>query len=471
MRLRPPIEKRLRGCKVRIKFAVLLGLCIILASCAKNIVTQPTSPQEKPSAGKKEESEPEEKPQPVPEPLPPEIVVDYSGIEPGLLEIVEVEEKPGLYNSYNPQFSSDERYLAFEVNLGNLKKIYIYKVKGDFSVNRSPSFSRVREVSLEEESGDQLTDSLFESSYMESFNYEFSWFHRSSAFVFTSNAGLGDYNLFVGSVDNNDRVFYEIREKLNPESHGDYFMMTEEIQKDGQAKVSPKGDKIVFTSGRTGNGDLYLLQVDSGKLKRLTFSDDTDFFPQWSPDGTQIVYTTGGEQAHDIHIIRNVGEDKEKDEVLVRWFFDDVLPNFSPDGKWIAFYSTYNVERDPFNTKRWGLMIIPSDGSAPSAGKELIDYFQIADVVKDNTQGAAWFPNSRHIIYAKNIDSAYNPVYIYDREKGEESLVETGTNINHDITVSPHGLVSFRAQLLGWDRVFVASSSFFQEYVRQQYGQ
>jgi Tol biopolymer transport system component len=398
------------------------------------------------------------------------IELDYDRIELGLLEIVQVEEKPGLFNSYNPQFASDERYLAFEVNQGNFKKIHIYsldteKPDGDFNIRST----KVREVYLDEAFDGEFTEDMFESSSGESFNYEFTWFPGSSSFIFTSNAGLGEYNLFIGSVEKDDETLKGIRARLDPKEFRDFFMMTEEIQKDGQAKISPDGQRIVFTSGRTGNGDLYLFDLENGKLIRLTANDDTDFFPRWSPDGSDIVYTTGGKQSHDIRVIRNAGKPGQTDELMVKWFFDDVLASFSPDGKYISFYTTYNTERDPFNTKRWGIMIIPSDGSAPKAGQELVEYFHVSDVIKDNTQGAAWFPDSGHIIYAKNIDSDYNPIYIYNIGDRVERLIETGTDINHDITVSSHGLVSFRAQLFGWDRIFIASTTYFQEYLEELY--
>ena len=410
-----------------------------------------------------------EPPEPVEEQPPPqEVHLDFSELELEISEIQQVESRPGPFNSYNPQFTTDEQLLAFEVNLGNYKKIHIYKMEveeheGSFVV----SYRKTREVFLQESFNGELTDDLFESGAEESFNYEFSWFPGSSAFVFTSNAGRGAYNLFVGSVEEDDSFLEHIKDRLNPEPMGGYYRITGEMYKDGQAKVSPDGSRVVFTSGRTGNGDLYLYDLNEGSLKRLTKSEGTDFFPRWSPDGSDIVYTTGGKQSHDIHIIRNVGTAEQANVELVKWFFDDVLPSYSPDGRYISFYTTYNRERDPFNTKRWGVMIVPADGSAPKAGKDLIPFFHIGDVVKDNMQGTAWFPDSRHLLYAKNIDSDYNPIYIYDIEQRSEKLVESGTDINHDLTVSPHGLVSFRAQLFGWDRVFIASTSYFQEYLRE----
>jgi Tol biopolymer transport system component len=434
-------------------------IVLLLAACATDRdVLETTDRTERPVTQKGEEPR-------------REIELDYGRIDLQVTGVEQVEEKPGLFNSYNPQFAGDERYLSFEVNLGNYKKIHIYRLDPlEGPDGYGHAFKKVREVFLDEAFGDELTDELFETSSGESFNYEFSWFPRSSSFIFTSNAGLGEYNLFIGAVEESDSVLKDIRKRLEPRQYGDYFMMTEEIRKDGQAKVSPDGTRIVFTSGRTGNGDLYLFDLESEKLSRLTSSEDTDFFPRWSPDGRDIVYTTGGKQSHDIHVIRRAGTPEEEDEVLVHWFFDDVLPSYSPDGRFISFYTTYNRERDPFNTKRWGIMIIPADGSAPEAGNDLIPYFRVSDVIKDNTQGTAWFPDSTHIVFAKNIDSDYNPVYIYNVEENAERIVDTGTDINHDITVSSHGLISFRAQLFGWDRIFVASTTYYQEYLGELFG-
>jgi Tol biopolymer transport system component len=429
-----------------------LLVLFVLPGCSKNI----PEPEIRPPVNQKAEEPVEEK----------SIDWDRIGLEIGSIHMVE--QAPGPYNAYNPQFTSDEEYLAYEVNVGNVKKIHVYRIDA-FREEEGYGFGfeRVHEVDLADTFQGELTDSFFEETAEESFNYEFSWFPASSTFLFTSNAGKGDYNIFAGAVLEDDPLFLDLRKKLTPSEFDRYLMVTEEVRKDGQAKVSPDGTRIVFSSGRSGNGDLYLYDLTTGLLQRLTSSSETDLFPQWCPRGRDVVYTTGGKTSHDIHIIRDVGTDRQRAEVLVHWFFDDVLPAFSPDGDHISFYTTYNVERDPFNTKRWGLMIIPADGSGPKAGEELIPYFHIPDVIKDNTQPAAWFPDSRHLLYAKNIDNDYNPVYIYDIQNRTEQFVDTGTDINHDLTVSPHGLISFRAQNMGWDRIFYASTTYFQEYLHE----
>lgn len=436
-------------------FFISLFILMVITGCTKS-VKYPETPVQK-------EPEPEQ-------PAEPEVKLDYDQISLEIIHIQQLDEKAGPFNTYNPKFSFDESYIAVEVNLDTFNKIYIYRINsGELPDDFAFMIQKVQEVYLAESHDEKIIEDFFRSSFQESFNYEFNWFPASSSYLFTSNAGIGEYNIFIGSVEPEDFTLEAIQQSIHPKSFGDYFMMTEEVKKDGQASVSPDGTKIAFTSGRTGNGDLYLLNLVKGDLKRLTYSEDTDFFPRWSPDSRDIVYTTGGKHSHDIHIIRNAGKENEYNEVLIKWFFDDVLPAYSPDGEKISFYTTYNKERDPFNTKRWALMIIPSDGSAPQAGKELIKYFHMPDIVKDNTQGTAWFPDSTHIILAKNIDRDYNPIYIYNTETRQESLVETGTNINHDISVSSNGLISFRAQVLGWDRIFIAVSTYFQEYRREKY--
>lgn len=436
-------------------FFISLFILMVITGCTKS-VKYPETPVLK-------EPEPEQ-------PAEPEVKLDYDQISLEIVHIQQLDEQAGPFNTYNPKFSFDESYIAVEVNLDTFNKIYIYRINsGELPDDFAFRIQKIQEVYLTESHDEKIIEDFFRSSFQESFNYEFNWFPASSSYLFTSNAGIGEYNIFIGSVEPEDITLKAIQQSIHPKSFGDYLMMTEEVKKDGQASVSPDGTKIAFTSGRTGNGDLYLLNLVTGDLKRLTYSEDTDFFPRWSPDSRDIVYTTGGKHAHDIHIIRNAGKTNEYNEVLIKWFFDDVLPAYSPDGEKISFYTTYNKERDPFNTKRWALMIIPSDGSAPQAGKELIKYFHVPDVVKDNTQGTAWFPDSTHIILAKNIDRDYNPIYIYNTETRQESLVETGTNINHDISVSSNGLISFRAQVLGWDRIFIAVSTYFQEYRREKY--
>jgi TolB protein len=59
---------------------------------------------------------------------------------------------------------------------------------------------------------------------------------------------------------------------------------------DAEATVSPKGDKIVFTSMRYGDLDLYTMNMDGSNVKQVTNILGYDGGAFFSPDGTKLVF-------------------------------------------------------------------------------------------------------------------------------------------------------------------------------------
>lgn len=59
---------------------------------------------------------------------------------------------------------------------------------------------------------------------------------------------------------------------------------------DAEAAISPDGRRIVFTSMRDGDLELYTMAADGTDVKRLTYAKGYDGGPFFSYDGTQIVY-------------------------------------------------------------------------------------------------------------------------------------------------------------------------------------
>jgi Tol biopolymer transport system component len=55
---------------------------------------------------------------------------------------------------------------------------------------------------------------------------------------------------------------------------------------------SPDGQKILFTSERTGNRDTFLMDADGSHVTQLTDNPGTEYLDAWSPDGTKIIYET-----------------------------------------------------------------------------------------------------------------------------------------------------------------------------------
>ena len=58
---------------------------------------------------------------------------------------------------------------------------------------------------------------------------------------------------------------------------------------------SPDGKRIVFSSGRDGNREIYVMDADGRNQLNLTNSPQGDYSPSWSPDGERIVFSSARE--------------------------------------------------------------------------------------------------------------------------------------------------------------------------------
>lgn len=79
--------------------------------------------------------------------------------------------------------------------------------------------------------------------------------------------------------------------------------------------------------------------ADTSTIMQLT-SEGANFYPDWSPDGRQIVYDSNvGRTSYDLWIMDEDGSNKHK----IRVASDTLqpgswrIPNWSPDGKWIVY--------------------------------------------------------------------------------------------------------------------------------------
>ena len=172
---------------------------------------------------------------------------------------------------------------------------------------------------------------------------------------------------------------------------------------DAEATVSPKGDKIVFTSVRSGDIELYTMNIDGNNVKQITHELGYDGGAFFSPDGSKIIFRASRPKTPE-----EVKQYKEllKQELVMpthmELFVCDAdgknqkqlttlgnanwAPFFKPGSDKIIFSSNHHATQGlPFN-----LFMINRDGS----GLEQITFNEMFDAFPVFT------PDGKHLIFS-----------------------------------------------------------------------
>ena len=203
---------------------------------------------------------------------------------------------------------------------------------------------------------------------------------------------------YVWPIDKNFDIFLsDLKGKLT--------RLTETPGYDAEATVSPDGKKIVFTSVRDGDLELYSMNTDGTGVRRLTHRVGYDGGAFFSHDGRKIVYRTSypaDEKAKDRYqalLAEHLVEPRQLDLYVMDADGSNPVqvtnnraanfcPFFHPDGKRIIFAS--NVS-DP-KGRNFDLYIVNLDGT----GLERVTFNETFD-------GFPMFsPDGKRLVFASN---------------------------------------------------------------------
>jgi Tol biopolymer transport system component len=177
-------------------------------------------------------------------------------------------------------------------------------------------------------------------------------------------------------------------------SGGDLQQLTTDPAVDAGPRWKPDGTELVFYSSRTGHREVWIMPMDGGPMRQLTRGESESIYPIWSPDGLEIVV----ERTAGLWLMPAQGGGERRLTEGERALY----PDWSSDGKWVVF----TANRDG----AWRLWRVAAAGGQPER----------------LTKGAAltprWSPDAKRVYFIGYGDRANN-IWVLSLESGQERPV------------------------------------------------
>src|SRR5688572_22435609 len=123
-----------------------------------------------------------------------------------------------------------------------------------------------------------------------------------------------------------------------PSTGGVAALLVSHTATESRPMFSPDGAKLAFVSTRSGGGDIYVLTLASGELKRLTHDDGLDNLDGWSRDGAWLYFSSTSRDIgglNDVFRLSSAGGTPM--QVSADRYTNEFFSAPSPDGKTVAF--------------------------------------------------------------------------------------------------------------------------------------
>lgn len=150
-------------------------------------------------------------------------------------------------------------------------------------------------------------------------------------------------------------------------------------QWDLHPQLSPDGQKLAFTSNRSGQYEIWVSEADGANPLKLTaFDGPFTSTPRWSPDSRSLVFTSRPGGQADLFVM---GIDDQLPRRLTNDATEEMAASWSHDGQWIYFSSS--------RSGAWEVWRMPADGN------------RAQQVTKGGGFGPLPSPDGQHLYYTK----------------------------------------------------------------------
>jgi dipeptidyl aminopeptidase/acylaminoacyl peptidase len=258
--------------------------------------------------------------------------------------------------------------------------------------------------------------------------------------------GVPDYRDNCPTTPNPEKIVFTSTRDGNSEIYvmnsdgSNQINLTDNSVFDGDPSFSPNGAKIAFMSFRDGNPEIYVMKADGNNQTRLTNAPGTDGDPSFSPDGNRIVFTSTRDGNFEVYVMNSDGSNQTR---LTNTMAEDGEPSFSPDGSKIVFTSN----RDGNNE----IYIMNADGS----GQIRLTNNPAAD------HAASFSPEGGTIIFTTERDGNFE---IYMMSADGSGLINLTNNPAYDAqsAFSPNGdKIAFQSMRNGNFEIYVMNYNGF----------
>jgi Tol biopolymer transport system component len=171
-------------------------------------------------------------------------------------------------------------------------------------------------------------------------------------------------------------------------------LVTDDPSNNYWPEVSPDGTRIAFVSERSGNSEVYVMDIDGTNLTNISNNLASDTAPTWSPDSSMIAFTSDRNGDLEIYVMDADGTNPVN---ITQNSSDDITPAWSPDGIQIAFVSRREGNED--------IYVMDANGANPT------------NVTNNgaNDGHPDWSPDGRQIVFDTNRDGNYE-IYIMNAD-------------------------------------------------------